>query len=178
MMRTIRIQGRTAELPECEFRIRSPHSTFRIGIPDDYFFSDLHPETEAAYRAAIKTLGEIGFELRDVSLPGFEVSEKASAKILLAEAAAYHLEHIEQHADQIGEDVLTRFKWGLDVTGVEYALARRTQVEWRHKMDATLRIDRCAGAARDAVPGDAASTKAIRWRCRAATSRASRACST
>jgi aspartyl-tRNA(Asn)/glutamyl-tRNA(Gln) amidotransferase subunit A len=106
----------------------------RIGVPDDYFFSELHPETEAAYRAAIKTLGEIGFELRDVSLPGFEVSEKASAKILLAEAAAYHLKHMEQHADQIGEDVLTRFKWGLDVTGVEYAFARHTQVEWRHKM--------------------------------------------
>jgi aspartyl-tRNA(Asn)/glutamyl-tRNA(Gln) amidotransferase subunit A len=109
-------------------------SNFRIGVPDDYFFSELHPETEAAFRAAIKTLGEIGFELRDVSLPGFEASEKASAKILLAEAAAYHREHMEQHADQIGEDVLTRFKWGLEVTGVEYALARRTQVEWRHKM--------------------------------------------
>jgi aspartyl-tRNA(Asn)/glutamyl-tRNA(Gln) amidotransferase subunit A len=111
-----------------------PTSNFRIGVPDDYFFSDLHPETEAAYRTAIKTLGEIGFELRDVVLPGFEVSEKASGKILLSEAAAYHLEHIEQHADRIGEDVLTRFKWGLDVTGVEYAFARRTQVEWRHKM--------------------------------------------
>jgi aspartyl-tRNA(Asn)/glutamyl-tRNA(Gln) amidotransferase subunit A len=107
---------------------------WRIGIPDDYFFSDLHPETEAAYRAAIKTLRASGFELRDAALPGFEVSEKASAKILLAEAAAYHLEHMEQHADQIGEDVLTRFKWGLDVTGVEYALARRTQVEWRHQL--------------------------------------------
>ncbi len=112
----------------------SPTSKFRIGIPDEYFFSDLHPETEAAYRAAIKTLGEIGCELRDVSLPGFEISEKASAKILLAEAAAYHQEHIEKHADQIGSDVLTRFQWGLEVTGVEYALARRTQVEWRHKL--------------------------------------------
>jgi aspartyl-tRNA(Asn)/glutamyl-tRNA(Gln) amidotransferase subunit A len=110
------------------------HSKFRIGVPDEYFFSDLYPETEAAYRAAIKTLGEIGSELRDVSLPGFEVSEKASAKILLAEAAAYHQEHVEQHADQIGNDVLTRFQWGLEVTGVEYAVARHTQVEWRHKM--------------------------------------------
>jgi aspartyl-tRNA(Asn)/glutamyl-tRNA(Gln) amidotransferase subunit A len=127
-------------VPNAEVEMRSaesfnvPHSAFRIGIPDDYFFSDLHPETEAAYRAAIKTLGEIGFELHDVTLPGFEISEKASAKILLTEAAAYHLEHMEQHADQIGTDVLTRFKWGLEVTGVEYALARRTQVEWRHKL--------------------------------------------
>jgi aspartyl-tRNA(Asn)/glutamyl-tRNA(Gln) amidotransferase subunit A len=114
--------------------LRTPHSTFRIGVPDEYFFSDLHPETDAAYRAAIKSLGEIGFELHAVSLPGFEVAEKASAKILLAEAAAYHLEHIDRHADQIGPDVLTRFQWGLEVTGVEYALARRTQVEWRHRL--------------------------------------------
>jgi aspartyl-tRNA(Asn)/glutamyl-tRNA(Gln) amidotransferase subunit A len=112
-----------------------PTSEFRIGVPDDYFFSDLHPETEAAYRAAIKTFGNLGAELHDVALPGFEQSEKASAKILLAEAAAYHQVHIEQHADQIGEDVLTRLKWGLDVTGVEYALARQTQVEWRHKIE-------------------------------------------
>jgi len=117
-----------------EFGMRNAESRFHIGVPDDYFFSDLHSETEAAYRAAIKTLGEIGRELRAVSLPGFEASERASAKILLAEAAAYHQEHIEHHADQIGTDVLTRFKWGLEVTGVEYALARRTQVEWRHKM--------------------------------------------
>ncbi len=127
-------------IPEGRYAVRSAeslliqHSKFRIGVPDEYFFSDLHPETEAAYRAAIKTLSEIGFEMRDVALPGFETSEKASSKILLSEAAAYHLEHMEQHADQIGEDVLTRFKWGLDVTGVEYAFARRTQVQWRHKM--------------------------------------------
>ena len=53
---------------------------------------------------------------------------------MLAEAAAYHREHIEKHADQIGADVLTRFRWGLEVTGIEYALARRTQVEWQHHM--------------------------------------------
>ncbi len=117
-----------------ESAFRLPLSAFRIGVPDDYFFGDLHPETEKAYRTALKTLGEIGFELRNVSLPGFEVSEKASVTILLAEAAAYHQEHLEQHADQFGADVLTRFQWGLEVTGVEYAFARRTQVEWRHKM--------------------------------------------
>jgi aspartyl-tRNA(Asn)/glutamyl-tRNA(Gln) amidotransferase subunit A len=114
---------------------QTPTSNFRIGVPDDYFFSDLHPETEAAYRTAIKTFGDLGIELHQVSLPEFESSEKASAKILLAEAAAYHLDHVKQHADQIGADVLARFKWGLEVTGVEYALARRTQVAWRHKIE-------------------------------------------
>ncbi len=117
-----------------EFRSQKAEG-LRVGVPDEYFFTDLHPDTEKAVQGAIKTLGEIGFQLIDVSLPGFEVSEKASAKILLAEAATYHQEHIEQNADQIGEDVLTRFKWGLEVTGVEYAQARRTQTQWRRKME-------------------------------------------
>jgi Asp-tRNA(Asn)/Glu-tRNA(Gln) amidotransferase A subunit family amidase len=30
---------------------------------------------------------------------------------------------------------LTRLRWGTEVTGVDYALARHTQVEWRRKMD-------------------------------------------
>ena len=109
---------------------------FRIGVPDEYFFTDLHHETEAAYRAAIKTFGEMGCELRDVLLPDFAISEKASAKILLADAAAFHQERIERRANQIGEDVLTRLKWGTEVTGVEYASARHTQMEWRRKMEA------------------------------------------
>ncbi len=119
-------------IPASEFRI--PHSTFRIGIPDESFFADLHPETEAAIRAAIGVMTDLGFELHAVTLPGFTVSEKASGKILLADAAAYHREHIERHADQIGADVLTRLKWGLEVTGVEYANARHTQIEWRRTM--------------------------------------------
>jgi aspartyl-tRNA(Asn)/glutamyl-tRNA(Gln) amidotransferase subunit A len=109
---------------------------FRIGVPDEYFFTDLHPETETAYRAALKTFSEMNCELRDVSLPDFAVSEKASAKILLAEAATFHQERIKRHANQIGEDVLTRLKSGTEVTGIEYATARRTQMEWRRKMEA------------------------------------------
>ncbi|MFN8596910.1 MAG: amidase [Anaerolineae bacterium] len=111
------------------------NSAFRVGIPDDYFFSELHPETEAAYRVAIKTIEALGFAQRDIALPNFAISEKASAKLLLADAAAYHRERIESQADRIGEDVLTRFRWGLEVTGVDYALARRTQIEWQHKFD-------------------------------------------
>jgi aspartyl-tRNA(Asn)/glutamyl-tRNA(Gln) amidotransferase subunit A len=103
-------------------------------VPDAYFFSSLHPDTERAYRAAIKTIGELGYTLIDVALPNFEISEKASSKLLLADAAAYHTDRIAHEADRIGEDVLTRFRWGTEVSGIEYALARRTQIEWRRKL--------------------------------------------
>lgn len=121
--------------PARETASRTTHPAPRIGVPNAYFFSDLHPDTERAYRAAIKTIGELGFPLIEVDLPEFEDSEKASSKILLADAAAYHRDRIAQQADRIGEDVLTRLRWGTEVSGVEYALARRTQIDWRRKLD-------------------------------------------
>jgi aspartyl-tRNA(Asn)/glutamyl-tRNA(Gln) amidotransferase subunit A len=114
--------------------LRITQHALRVGVPDAYFFSSLHPDTERAYRAAIKTIAELGYTLVDVALPDFEISEKASSKILLADAAAYHEVRIAREADRIGEDVLTRLRWGLEVTGVKYALARRTQIEWRRKL--------------------------------------------
>ncbi len=138
------IDGYDESDPYCVSRQNLPRATHHapcIGVPDAYFFSDLHPDTERAYRAAIKTIGELGYTLIEVALPDFEISEKASSKILLADAAAYHEDRITQEADRaldgnqaIGEDVLTRLRWGLAVTGVKYALARRTQIEWRHKL--------------------------------------------
>jgi len=121
--------------PARETASRTTHPAPRIGVPNAYFFSDLHPDTERAYRAAIRTIGELGYPLIEVDLPEFEVSEKASSKILLADAAAYHRDRIAQQADRIGEDVLTRLRWGTEVSGVEYALARRTQIDWRRKLD-------------------------------------------
>lgn len=123
-----------------EFRIQNlefaiPHSPFRVGIPDESFFADLHPETEAAVQAAIGVIKDLGFALHDVTLPGFDISEKASGKILLADAAAFHRERIQAQADAIGEDVLTRLRWGTAVTGVDYALARHTQAEWKCKLE-------------------------------------------
>jgi aspartyl-tRNA(Asn)/glutamyl-tRNA(Gln) amidotransferase subunit A len=112
----------------------SPGSPLRIGVPDAYFFSELHPDTERAYRAAIKTIGELGYPLIEVALPNFEVSEKASSKILLADAAAFHRDRIAHEADHIGEDVLTRLRWGTEISGMDYALARRTQIEWQRKL--------------------------------------------
>jgi aspartyl-tRNA(Asn)/glutamyl-tRNA(Gln) amidotransferase subunit A len=133
-------QDDPGSIPNSEFRIQNlefamPHPTFRVGIPDESFFAELLPETEAAVRAVIGVIQDLGFALRDVTLPGFDISEKASGKILLADAAAFHRDRIQLQADSIGEDVLTRLTWGTAITGVDYALARRTQVEWKRKLE-------------------------------------------
>ncbi len=41
----------------------------RVGLPKEYFVAGLDPEVEAAVRAAVATLGSLGAEVREVSLP-------------------------------------------------------------------------------------------------------------
>ena len=106
----------------------------KVGCPDNSMLTGLDPETGAAVQAAMTKLASLGCELREVSLEGYEVAIESSAKMLLAEAAAFHLERIRDHPNEIGVDVLERLRRGMEVAGVDYALARRTQIQWQRKM--------------------------------------------
>ncbi len=64
----------------------------RIGVPDSFFFEDLHPEVEAAMHAAIKQLQDLGAEIRPVSLPASEYASAASWTIAYSESYVWHKE--------------------------------------------------------------------------------------
>ncbi|MBZ5552840.1 MAG: amidase [Acidobacteriia bacterium] len=107
---------------------------FRVGFPNELFLGGNDPETRAAVEKAVSIIPDLGCEVREVSFEGYETAMDASARILLAEAAAYHSGRIHNHPDKIGADVLERLRQGLEVTGTEYALARKIQVQWQRKM--------------------------------------------
>jgi aspartyl-tRNA(Asn)/glutamyl-tRNA(Gln) amidotransferase subunit A len=107
---------------------------FRVGVPDDSFFADLHPETKAAIEIAIALIKDLGFAVRQIELSGADEASNASSKMLQAEAAAYHHDRILNQSDQIGADVLIRLKTGDNISGIDYANARRLQVKWIHQM--------------------------------------------
>lgn len=112
----------------------SNRGEFRVGIPDESYFLDLHPETMTAIEKAIATIKDLGFDLRQVNPMGADEASAASSKILQAESAAYHHERMLKHADQIGADVLTRLKTGEEISGIDYANARHKQVQWIHQL--------------------------------------------
>ncbi|MCX5797155.1 MAG: Asp-tRNA(Asn)/Glu-tRNA(Gln) amidotransferase subunit GatA [Elusimicrobia bacterium] len=58
----------------------------RVGLPKEYFVAGLDPEVEAAVRAAVATLGKLGAEVREVSLPHTRYA--VSAYYILAPAEA------------------------------------------------------------------------------------------
>ena len=60
----------------------------KVGIPDEYFIEGLDPEVEAAVRAAIATLEDLGAQTQRVSLPHTEYGLAAYYVIAPAEASS------------------------------------------------------------------------------------------
>ncbi len=130
------IQGYDANDPASvdapAFKPANAARKFKIGIVPD-FFTELDPEVELALHSALGTLKKFG-AVREIKLAGHADASRASSQILFAEAAAYHRERMREQTNQFGADVLKRLQQGADISGVDYALTRRTQAEWRRKM--------------------------------------------
>ncbi len=60
----------------------------RVGVPREYFIEGMQPEVEAAVRAAIEKLAELGAEVEEVSLPHTDYSLPTYYLIAPAEASA------------------------------------------------------------------------------------------
>jgi len=60
----------------------------RVGVPREYFVEGMQPEVEAAVRAAIDKIADLGAEVDEVSLPHTEYSLPAYYLIAPAEASA------------------------------------------------------------------------------------------
>jgi aspartyl-tRNA(Asn)/glutamyl-tRNA(Gln) amidotransferase subunit A len=60
----------------------------RVGVPREYFVAGIQPQVEAAVRAALDRLADLGAEIVDVSLPHTEYALPAYYLIAPAEASA------------------------------------------------------------------------------------------
>ena len=60
----------------------------RVGVPKEYFISGMQPEVELAVHQAIEVLGQLGAEVREVSLPHTDLALPVYYLIAPAEASA------------------------------------------------------------------------------------------
>lgn len=60
----------------------------RVGVPKEYFISGMQPEVELAVHQAIGVLGQLGAEVREVSLPHTDLALPVYYMIAPAEASA------------------------------------------------------------------------------------------
>jgi aspartyl-tRNA(Asn)/glutamyl-tRNA(Gln) amidotransferase subunit A len=91
----------------------------RVGVPREFFNSDLEPEVKQATEQATATLAELGEEVREAALEA-----STDRTVILAEAYAYHAENVAKHPDLYLPETLAKLKLGARIDVGTYIKAR------------------------------------------------------
>jgi aspartyl-tRNA(Asn)/glutamyl-tRNA(Gln) amidotransferase subunit A len=94
--------------------------SLRIGIPRDFFYSDLDPEVASALDEALAVLSGMSAEIRDVQLP-----VPTDRTLQSAESYACHAARIARHPELYEAETLRRIQAGAGVSAAAVAQGRR-----------------------------------------------------
>ncbi len=106
----------------------------RIGVPTNFFFDNLHPETEACVKDAIARMETLGAELVEIALPFMDEVAWAWEAIALPEAYHVHEHHLETQAELLAPDVRARLLRALEFTAPDFLKAGRVRRGVREEM--------------------------------------------
>jgi aspartyl-tRNA(Asn)/glutamyl-tRNA(Gln) amidotransferase subunit A len=110
----------------------------RIGLIEGYGFENLQPDVEAAFRATVRKIEEMGAIVEIVTIEGLEVAVDAQVIVDAAEPSAVHAPWLADRAEQYGEDVRILLHAGMTFTAVEYLQAQRYRTSLRDQIDRHL----------------------------------------
>ncbi|MEO1089665.1 MAG: amidase [Pseudomonadota bacterium] len=103
----------------------------RIGVPRNYFFTQVEPEVEAATRAAVRVLERRGAEIVEVEIPFADEILPVEYGLCLAEASAYHRETLRTRAELYEPDVRTFLEAGELIPATDYIQCQRLRLQIR-----------------------------------------------
>ena len=113
-------------VPDFSERLGQGLAGLKMGIPLDYYYDFLDPDTEAAVRGAISALEELGAELVDVSLPSMKYA--GALRIPgMADSVVTHEPFLRDSRDDYGPTVLYRTLAGQFILGRDYSKAMKVQ---------------------------------------------------
>jgi aspartyl-tRNA(Asn)/glutamyl-tRNA(Gln) amidotransferase subunit A len=113
-------------VPDYTAGLRHGVAGLRIGLDSQWALSGIHQEVRSAFQEALAVLGDLGAEIVEVSVPRLVEGMEAALTILMAEATAIHEEFLRTRPDDYQPDVRARLEKGFDITGPDYARARRS----------------------------------------------------
>lgn len=104
---------------------------WRVGLASGPFFDDAEAEILDLVKAAAQVFESLGAIVEPVELPEALQAAQANGLMVTSDAAAFHRERLNSHAEDFGSDVLKRLQSGAAVPSSEYVLARRLQTVLR-----------------------------------------------
>lgn len=100
-------------------------SGVRIGVAPAYFQDMIDPAVDEIFEAAVGRLVDLGAELVEVVLDGFDLLTETQMGILLPEASAYHRDHLRSAGERYGSDVRSFLELGEVIPATHYVNAQR-----------------------------------------------------
>ncbi|MBD3845740.1 AtzE family amidohydrolase [Bosea sp. SSUT16] len=129
------MQGHDAHDPACAVRTIEPTlptlkdgvSGLRIAIAGGYFATDAMPEAQSAVTAVARALGA----MRVIDVAGAGIARAAAFLITNGESSAFHLQRLQQRADDFDPETRDRFLAGALQPTAWYLQAQRAR-RWFH----------------------------------------------
>lgn len=88
------------------------------------------PIVRDAVQDSLAALEGAGAEVDEATLEGLDHASESCGSMVLAEAAAFHRDRLQQEPERFGPDVRSRLVHGSRSSGPDYAGARRFEREW------------------------------------------------
>lgn len=107
---------------------------FKIGVPRDYYLSDLDDDINDAFQTALTAFTSVGCQVLDVDVPDQTDFPHLADVLWKSEAAALHRGNVSPGPKQLGRQVRARLAQGAGVKAVDYVDAQRLRSFALHRM--------------------------------------------
>jgi aspartyl-tRNA(Asn)/glutamyl-tRNA(Gln) amidotransferase subunit A len=114
----------------------------RLGVPQNYYFTQVAPEVREAVHKAAKQAEGVGARVIPVQVPDIDAINAASLVILLSEVAALYEPYLDRQ-NEIGMDVRALLYQGRQVPATDYVNAQRLRKVLANEFRALFRTIDC-----------------------------------
>ncbi len=112
-------------VPDYVAALNGSMSGLRLGVPENYYFESVDPETESGVRAAVRLLEERGAKAVPIHVPDPQVMIGVCNAIARPESAAIHARLYKERPQDIQPAVRARLEVGFNVPAHVYLQALR-----------------------------------------------------
>jgi aspartyl-tRNA(Asn)/glutamyl-tRNA(Gln) amidotransferase subunit A len=111
----------------------------RIGVPSNYFFTDVQPAVGDAVMEAVKQFEKLGAAIVPITIPIDDLLADAWVSIAIAEAATHHQRSLRNKAELYGDPVRFLLETGELTLATTYINAQRARSAWQSSLKAAMR---------------------------------------
>jgi aspartyl-tRNA(Asn)/glutamyl-tRNA(Gln) amidotransferase subunit A len=123
------IYSRELPVSDYEAALRFETKPLRVGVPQDFFFESLDPETEKSFTAALHAIGDFVGDMREVTVP-----METGRAVASGETYAYHSLNVERNPQMYNPSTLARILAGQKVTAAQYIEGRQSLEKLRRSV--------------------------------------------